>query len=36
MKGVPIGRTASIDLPNSHLTYLITWFAFIQVSNSSH
>ncbi|PPQ67149.1 hypothetical protein CVT25_005750 [Psilocybe cyanescens] len=26
-KGIPIGRAPSIDLRNSHLSYVITWFA---------
>ncbi|KAF8913090.1 mitochondrial protein required for respiration [Gymnopilus junonius] len=26
-KGIPIGRTPTVDLRNSHLSYVITWFA---------
>ncbi|KAH7886146.1 SURF1 family-domain-containing protein [Phlebopus sp. FC_14] len=26
-KGVPVGRTAMVDLRNSHLSYVITWYS---------
>jgi len=26
-RGIPIGRTPTVDLRNSHLSYVITWFA---------
>ncbi|KAF8973648.1 mitochondrial protein required for respiration [Flammula alnicola] len=26
-KGIPIGRTPTVDLRNSHLSYVITWFS---------
>jgi hypothetical protein len=29
VKGIPIGRAPSIDLRNAHLSYVITWYVFL-------
>lgn len=26
-KGIPIGRSATVDVRNAHLSYVITWYA---------
>jgi surfeit locus 1 family protein len=28
-KAIPVGRSPTVDLPNSHLSYLITWYVTI-------
>lgn len=27
MRGVPVGRAATIELRNQHMTYAVTWYA---------
>jgi cytochrome oxidase assembly protein ShyY1 len=26
-KGIPVGRSATVDVRNAHLSYVITWYA---------
>ena len=30
-KGIPVGRTPTVDLRNAHLSYVITWYVSCHV-----
>lgn len=31
-KGMPVGRTATVDVRNAHLSYVITWFVYLPLT----